>query len=82
MTASPYELSHVKNEFSLVRLTACQYEKGQSEKESVQKKCYISSTGRLFFRSATWVFMFKFKAQQKERLYRSRHDKVQLKLLL
>ena len=41
MTASPYELSHVKNEFSLVRLTASQYENGQSEKESVQKKCYF-----------------------------------------
>ena len=24
----PYELSHVKNEFSLVGLTACQYENG------------------------------------------------------
>ena len=41
MTASPYELSHVKDEFSLVRLTACQYENGQSEKESVQEKCYF-----------------------------------------
>ena len=30
-TLWPYELSHVKNEFSLVGLTACQYENGQSE---------------------------------------------------
>ena len=27
-TPWPYELSHVKNEFSLVGLTACQYENG------------------------------------------------------
>ena len=27
-TPRPYELSHVKNEFSLVGLTACQYENG------------------------------------------------------
>ena len=27
-TPSPYELSHVKSEFSLVGLTACQYENG------------------------------------------------------
>ena len=27
-TLWPYELSHVKNEFSLVGLTACQYENG------------------------------------------------------
>ena len=27
-TPWPYELSHVKNEFSLVVLTACQYENG------------------------------------------------------
>ena len=27
-TSWPYELSHVKNEFSLVGLTACQYENG------------------------------------------------------
>ena len=33
-----YELSHVKNEFSLVGLTACQYENGLSEGESVQKQ--------------------------------------------
>ena len=43
-TPWPYELSHVKNKFSLgplVRLTACQYENrenGQSERESVQKQ--------------------------------------------
>ena len=37
-TAWPYELSHVKNEFSPVGLTACQYENGQSERESVQKQ--------------------------------------------
>ena len=37
-TPWPYELSHVKNEFSLVGLTACQYENGQSERESVQKQ--------------------------------------------
>ena len=36
--SSPYGLSHVKNEFSLLRLTACQCESGQSEKESVQKQ--------------------------------------------
>ena len=38
---SPYGLSHVKNEFSLVRLTACQCENGQSERESVQKQYWI-----------------------------------------
>ena len=38
--------------------------------------------GKQEFQSATWVFMFKFKAQQTELLYRSRHNKVQLKLLL
>ena len=27
-TPCPYELSHVKNEFSVVGLTACQYENG------------------------------------------------------
>ena len=27
-TSWPYELSHVKNEVSLVELTACQYENG------------------------------------------------------
>ena len=27
-TPWPYELSHVKNEFSVVVLTACQYENG------------------------------------------------------
>ena len=27
-TPWPYELSHVRNEFSLVGLTACQYENG------------------------------------------------------
>ena len=27
-TSRPYELSHVKNEFSLVGSTACQYENG------------------------------------------------------
>ena len=32
----------MKNEFSLVGLIACQYENGQSEKESVQKKFYFS----------------------------------------
>ena len=42
LTPSPYELSHVKNEFSLVGLIACQYENGQSEIESVQKKFYFS----------------------------------------
>ena len=37
MTPSPYLLlSHVKNEFSVVELTACQCENGQSERESVQ----------------------------------------------
>ena len=29
--------SHVKNEFSPMRLTACQCENGQSEREGVQK---------------------------------------------
>ena len=38
---SPYGLSHVKNEFSLVELTACQCENGQSERESVQKQYWI-----------------------------------------
>ena len=40
-TPSPYELSHrekTKNELSLVGLTACQCENGQSERESVQKR--------------------------------------------
>ena len=37
-TPQPYELSHVKNEFSLVGLTACQYENGQSERERVHKQ--------------------------------------------
>ena len=32
-TPWPYELSHVKNEFSLVGLTACQHESGQSGRE-------------------------------------------------
>ena len=36
--SSRYGLSHVKNEFSLVGLTACQCENGQSERESVQKQ--------------------------------------------
>ena len=31
VTPSPYLLSQVKNEFSLVELTACQCENGQSE---------------------------------------------------
>ena len=31
-TPCPYELSHVKNEFSLVGLTAFQYENGLSER--------------------------------------------------
>ena len=35
VTPSPYGLRHVKNEFSLVGLTACQCESGQSERESV-----------------------------------------------
>ena len=35
MTPSPYGLRHVKNEFSLVGLTTCQCESGQSERESV-----------------------------------------------
>ena len=34
----PHELSHVKNEFSLVELTARQWENGQSERESVPKQ--------------------------------------------
>ena len=37
-TSWPYELSHVKNEFSLVGLTACQYENAYSDRESVQKQ--------------------------------------------
>ena len=37
-TTWPYELSHVNNEFSLVGLTACQCENGQSERENVQKQ--------------------------------------------
>ena len=37
-TPWPYELSHVNNEFSLVGLTACQCENGQSERENVQKQ--------------------------------------------
>ena len=37
VTPSPSGLSHVKNEFSLVGLTACR-ENGQSERESVQKQ--------------------------------------------
>ena len=40
-TPWPYELSHVKNEFSLVGLTACQYENGYCEKESVQKQQWV-----------------------------------------
>ena len=55
MTASPYELSHAKSEFSLVRLTACQYENGQSEKESVQKKCYFCRWTSVFVKGLfTW----------------------------
>ena len=38
VTPSPSGLSHVKNEFSLVGLTACQCENGPSERESVQKQ--------------------------------------------
>ena len=39
MTPSPpYRPSHVKNEFSPMRLTACQCENGQSERESVKKQ--------------------------------------------
>ena len=37
VTPSPSGLSHVKNEFSLVGLTACR-ENGQSKRESVQKQ--------------------------------------------
>ena len=35
---SPYGLSHVKDEFSLVGLTACQCESGQSQREIFQKQ--------------------------------------------
>ena len=40
-TPQLYELSHVKNEFSLVGLTECQYENGQSERESAQKEQWV-----------------------------------------
>ena len=40
-TPQPYELSDVKNEFSIMGLTACQYENGQNERESVQKQQWV-----------------------------------------
>ena len=39
-------------------------------------------TGKQEFRSATWVFMFKFKAQQTERLYRSSPQQSTTKVAL
>ena len=38
---SPYGLNQVKNEFSLVGLTASQCENCQSERESVQKQHWV-----------------------------------------
>ena len=41
VTPSPYGPSHVKNEFFLMRLTACQCENGQSEREGVEKHQWV-----------------------------------------
>ena len=39
---SPYGLSNVKNEFSLVVFTACQCENGPSGRESFQKQWWVN----------------------------------------